>query len=159
MIDHILIDPGRFQSVINIYLNLSLALNSDEAKQFKTLAEYRDDLVIKATVAAYKHIWDIVDNDINLWMEDENGNNHFEMDFQNRDDEIQDLKLENDRLKQREELMLHFIRSVACEFSCKECDITGDRNLCHYLTSSDSKSTGTRMRASAEKLLSKLEDL
>ena len=79
--------------------------------------------------------------------------------IKSKEDKIQDLKLENDRLKQREELMLHFIRSVACEFSCKECDIRGDRNLCHYLTSSDSKSTGTRMRESAKKLLSRLEDL
>lgn len=76
MIDHIQIDPGRFQAVINIYLDLSLALNSEEAKQYKTLAEYCDYLVIKATVEAYKHIWDIVDNDINLWMEDTNGNNN-----------------------------------------------------------------------------------
>ena len=76
MIDHIEIDPGRFQAVINIYLNLSLALNSEEAKQFKTRAEYRDYLVIKATAAAYKHIWDIVDHDIHLWMEDDHGNHN-----------------------------------------------------------------------------------
>lgn len=76
MIDHIQIEPRMFQAVINIYLNLSLALNSSEAKQFKTRAEYRDYLVIKATAEAYKHIWDIVDQDINLWMEDDNGNNH-----------------------------------------------------------------------------------
>lgn len=76
MIDHIQIDPGRFQAVINIYLNLSLTLNSAEAKQFNTRAEYRDYLAIKATCAAYKHIWDIVDHDIHLWMEDDNGNNN-----------------------------------------------------------------------------------
>lgn len=76
MIDHIEIDPGQFQAVINIYLNLSLALNSAEATQFKTRDEYRDYLVIKATTAAYKHIWGIVDNDINLWMGDDNGNNN-----------------------------------------------------------------------------------
>lgn len=70
MIDHIQIDPIKFQPVIKIYLNLILDLNSTEAKQFKTRAEYRDYLVIKATAAAYKHIWDIVDQDINLWMED-----------------------------------------------------------------------------------------
>ena len=70
MIDHIQIDPIKFQPVIKIYLNLKLDLNSTEAKQFKTRAEYRDYLVIKATAAAYKHIWDIVDQDINLWMED-----------------------------------------------------------------------------------------
>lgn len=76
MNDHIEIEPGRFQAVINIYLDLSLALNLEEAKQFKTLTKYRDYLVIKATTAAYKHIWDIVDNDINLWMDDQNGNNN-----------------------------------------------------------------------------------
>lgn len=76
MIYHIKIDPGRFQAVINIYLDLSLALNYAEAKQFKTRAEYRDYLVIKATAEAYKHIWDTIDQDINLWMEDQiDGNN------------------------------------------------------------------------------------
>lgn len=76
MIDHIEIEPRKFQPVINIYLNLLLALNSSEAKQFKTRAEYRDYLVIRATAEAYKCIWDIVDHDIYLWMEDLNGNNH-----------------------------------------------------------------------------------
>lgn len=69
MIDHIQIDPIKFQPVIKVYLNLTLALNSDEAKQYKTRSEYRDYLVIKATAEAYKHICDIVDQDINLWME------------------------------------------------------------------------------------------
>ena len=73
MIDHIQIDPVKFQPVIKVFLNLTLALNSVEAKQFKTRDEYRDYLAIKATCAAYKHIWDIVNNDINLWMEDANG--------------------------------------------------------------------------------------
>lgn len=74
-------------------------------------------------------------------------------------DEIQDLKLENDRLKQREEIMLHFIKSCACMYSCKECDITGERYLCHYLEFSDSAPTGTRMRKTAKDILSKLEAL
>ena len=36
-----------------------------------------------------------------------------EMDLQNRDEDLQDLKLENDRLQQRDTLMYNFIKSVA----------------------------------------------
>lgn len=36
--------------------------------------------------------------------------------------EIQELKLENDRLKQREEKMLHVIKSIACDYGdCEKC--------------------------------------
>lgn len=73
--------------------------------------------------------------------------------------EIQDLKLENDRLKQREEIMLHFIKSCACMYSCKECDITDKQNHCHYLQFSDSNPIGPRMRKTSRELLSRLEDL
>ena len=202
MIDHIEIDPGRFQAVINIYLNLSLALNSTEAKQFKTRAEYRDYLVIKATA---RHIntygillirtliygWRIkmeiiikVDHDdlnkvktfstkdrerdqlIHTIKYRDDQLHHLRtrqdellMNLQNKDDEIQDLKLENDRLKQREEIMLHFIKSCACMYSCKECDITDKQNHCHYLQLSDSNPIGPRMRKTSRELLSRLEDL
>lgn len=42
------------------------------------------------------------------------------MDLQNRDDEIQDLKLENDRLKQRDELMLKFNSDLFDQLSDKD---------------------------------------
>ena len=74
-------------------------------------------------------------------------------------EELQDLKLENDRLKQREEIMLHFIKSCACMYSCKECDITDKQNHCHYLQFSDSNPIGPRMRKTSRELLSRLEDL
>ena len=44
--------------------------------------------------------------------------------------EIQDLKLENDRLKQREEKMLHVIKSIACDYGdCEKCLFFGSDNL------------------------------
>lgn len=53
------------------------------------------------------------------------------MDIQNRDDEIQDLKLENDRLKQRDEIMVKFIRSVKCiGIICDKCDFHDDSRHC-----------------------------
>ena len=73
--------------------------------------------------------------------------------------EIQDLKLETDRLKQREEIMLHFINSCACRYSCAECDIKNKAGLCHYRKCSNNISTGTRMTNTAEDILSKLEAL
>lgn len=201
MIDHIEIDPGRFQAVINVYLNLSLALNSEEAKQYKTRAEYRDYLVIKATAEAYKHIWILLirisiygwrikmeiiiklDHDepvkvktASIYGEQTQRDikrictgdyfyklkekiDRLKMDLQNRDDEIQDLKLENDRLKQREEIMLHFITSCACRYPCSACDIKNKEGRCHYLECTDATSTGVRMMRTARNLLDRLEDL
>ena len=44
--------------------------------------------------------------------------------------EIQDLKLENDRLKQIEEKMLHVIKSIACDYGdCEKCLFFGSENL------------------------------
>ena len=38
--------------------------------------------------------------------------------------EIQDLKLENDRLEKQKEIMLHFIKSVRCKgLVCESCDL------------------------------------
>ena len=46
-------------------------------------------------------------------------------------DEIQDLKLENDRLKQREEKMLHVIKSIACDYGdCEKCLFFGSKLPC-----------------------------
>ena len=42
-----------------------------------------------------------------------------EMDLQNRDEGIQDLKLENDRLRQQNKLMIDFIHALACVESKK----------------------------------------
>lgn len=56
-----------------------------------------------------------------FWRENENGK---------LKDEIQDLKLENDRLKQREEKMLHVIKSIACDYGdCEKCLFFGPDNL------------------------------
>lgn len=53
-----------------------------------------------------------------------------EMDVYNRDEELHDLKLENDRLKQREEKMLHVIKSIACDYGdCDKCLFFGSDNL------------------------------
>lgn len=81
------------------------------------------------------------------------------IDLQNRDNELQDLKLENNRLIQREEIMLHFIKSCACGCPCNECDIKNKEGSCHYRVCSDLTPTGTRMTNTAEAILSKLEEL
>lgn len=47
-----------------------------------------------------------------FWRENENGK---------LKEEIQDLKLENDRLKQRDELMLSFIKDATCNTLCSDC--------------------------------------
>ena len=44
------------------------------------------------------------------------------MDLQTRDEQIQDLKLENDRLKQREELYQKYLNMFDCyELTCVRC--------------------------------------
>lgn len=47
-----------------------------------------------------------------------------EKDLQNRDDEVQELKLENDRLKQRNDIMLSFLNAMCCietDIPCMKC--------------------------------------
>ena len=80
-----------------------------------------------------------------------------EMDLQNRDEEIQDLKLENDRLKQRDEIILPFINSLACQYTSLDCDdcIYHSINGCKF---SDLYS-GSPICKEAESILKKLEDL
>lgn len=47
---------------------------------------------------------------------------HPEDELHPMDEELQDLKLENDRLKQREEIMLSFLKSVKCAgMDCRKC--------------------------------------
>ena len=47
--------------------------------------------------------------------------------------EIQDLKLENDRLKQRDAIMLSFIKSIDCtDRSCVPCVKMGDNGVCKW---------------------------
>ena len=70
-----------------------------------------------------------------------------EMDLQNRDDEIQDLKLENDRLKKRDDKMRQTIRSIACETDCQYCSLRG------------SECSGSDMQLLAGKTLKELEEL
>ena len=48
-------------------------------------------------------------------------------------DELQDLKLENDRLKKRDEIMVHFLRSIRCQgMLCGKCDLLSDYG-CYWL--------------------------
>lgn len=55
------------------------------------------------------------------------------MELQNKDSEIQDLKLENDRLKQRDDIMVNFIKSVKCTgLPCSECDFSNDSRNCMF---------------------------
>ena len=71
--------------------------------------------------------------------------------------EIQDLKLENDRIEKQKEIMLHFIKSVRCKgMVCKNCDL-------HFLNSHGPDLCGqvdhVKLEASASNVLKKLEAL
>lgn len=75
-------------------------------------------------------------------------------------DEIQDLKLENDRLKQREALMLPFLKSVKCSgMDCRKCllfnDTFPDGRKCVF----NRNDTFVEMSSTARKILHQLEDL
>lgn len=53
--------------------------------------------------------------------------------------EIQDLKLENDRLKQRDEIMVHFLRSIRCKgLFCNNCDLHTDKG-CYWINNPSCK--------------------
>ena len=72
-------------------------------------------------------------------------------------DEMQDLKLENDRLKKRDEIMQHFIKSVRCKgLVCEHCDL-------HYLndqgTDLCAQVDHVRLESIANDILKKLEEL
>ena len=62
-------------------------------------------------------------------------------------DEMQDLKLENDRLKKRDDKMRQTIRSIACEPDCEYCSLHG------------SECSGPDMQLLAGKTLKELEEL
>lgn len=82
---------------------------------------------------------------------------------QNRDDEIQDLKLENDRLNKREDIMLDFISSISCSRKvCSQCKLNRPDKFdelgakCAYLQGSDGLEY---IRTEAYKLIKKVEEL
>ena len=78
------------------------------------------------------------------------------MDLQNKDDEIQDLKLENDRLKKRDEIMTHFLRSVRCKgVFCDKCDLYSEEEGCYWINEPSCK----KMWNMIDDVLKKLEDL
>ena len=62
-------------------------------------------------------------------------------------DEIQDLKLENDRLAKRDDKMRQVIRSIACDPDCEFCLLRG------------SECSGSDMQHLAAQTLKELEDL
>ena len=64
-----------------------------------------------------------------------------------KDDEIQDLKLENERLAMRNHKMLQVIRSIACDPDCEFCLLRG------------SECSGSDMQHLATKTLKELEEL
>ena len=59
-----------------------------------------------------------------FWRENENGK---------LKDEIQDLKLENDRLQNRNDLMEKVLHSIACDCFCDDCVLV-DNNDCDKLS-------------------------
>ena len=85
------------------------------------------------------------------------------MTLQNKDDEIQDLKLENDRLKQRNNIMFDFICSVSCNRKqCSDCKLYRPEMFeklgakCAYLQGPEGLNY---VRGEAIRLLERLEDL
>lgn len=78
-----------------------------------------------------------------------------EMDIYNRDEEIQDLKLENDHLKKRNEIMVHFLRSIRCQgVFCDKCDLSTDDG-CYWINNRSCK----KMWDMIDSVFKKLEDL
>ena len=78
-------------------------------------------------------------------------------------DEIQDLKLENDRLKQRVSMMYDFTRSIACDqVICDNCKLYRPKEFprlganCAFLQGPEGLEY---IRAEASKLLKRLEEL
>ena len=74
-----------------------------------------------------------------------------------KDDEIQDLKLDNDRLKQRDAIMLRFITSLCCsgEICSRDCDLYfewNDHDCCALLHPKE-------LDKVANDILKKLEEL
>ena len=79
-------------------------------------------------------------------------------------DEMQDLKLENDRLKQRDDIMVKFIRSVRCiGIICDKCDFHDDsRHCCLFDHGSMSKEVSDLYMVfsdKAEEILERLDNL
>ena len=80
-----------------------------------------------------------------------------------RTQEVQDLKLENDRLKQRANLMVDFICSISCSLKvCHECKLNRPDEFdelgakCAYLQGSAGLEY---IRSEAYNLIKQLEDL
>ena len=74
-----------------------------------------------------------------------------------RNQEVQDLKLENDRLRQQNEIMQHFIKSVRCKgLVCESCDL-------HFLNAQGTDLCAQvdhiKLEAVASNILKKLEEL
>ena len=72
-------------------------------------------------------------------------------------EEIRDLKLENDRLKKRDEIAQHFIKSVRCKgLLCENCDL-------HFLndkgTDLCAQVDHVKLEAIASNVLKKMEEL
>ena len=73
-----------------------------------------DELVKVKTASTYGEMHPLPD-----WDPEEQHNADPEDQMQT---EIQDLKLENDRLKQREDLMIRALKSICCDFNnCDTC--------------------------------------
>ena len=80
-----------------------------------------------------------------------------EMDLQNREEEMQDLKLENDRLKKRDEIMLSLIEDIDCKKSCNKCRFyNAVSNKCSICNNIEFRGN---ILLEIESILSKLEDL
>ena len=72
--------------------------------------------------------------------------------------EIQDLKLENDRLQKQNDILIKYVRSAACD-ECAKCDFRTSNPggpLCAYLRGAEGSNI---IRELAKKTLNKLEEL
>ena len=89
------------------------------------------------------------------------------MDLQTRDDEIQDLKLENDRLMQQNKLMIDYIHALACVKSKKSkfYALCGNVNCPYYDYDKGFGKGGCKLvsqeliEKEAANIIDKLEDL
>ena len=83
-----------------------------------------------------------------------------EMDLQNREEEIKDLKLENDRLKRRNELMEDYIHAIAC-IKSKKSKFSGpcDNISCPYYDQDKAFGEGACTLGSRELIEQEADDL
>lgn len=70
MLDYIQTDNGDLQACIPLYVNICIALTSEEAQRFRTRREYAEYLLARAMVETYRYIGDQIIEAVHAWEEE-----------------------------------------------------------------------------------------